>query len=134
MTPTISGEDAGDLGDLWARLERLKKGIGGLVVQLVTAEYGSAEFEDADRQARRLVVDAIEVRDQIRALAGPGEGAPYMADTPSGGVAVGRIQAPPGGQVPMVRGRRGTLLPGVPPQAGREAAGAVGHGRRRRSA
>jgi hypothetical protein len=64
-------DDADELVELWARLERLKVGIGGWIITGATMPPGEARAENVDGKIRDLIDDALEVKARIELLSTP---------------------------------------------------------------
>lgn len=64
-------DDADELVELWARLERLKVGIGGWIITGATMPPERARAENVDGRIRELIDTAIEVRARITELSEP---------------------------------------------------------------
>jgi hypothetical protein len=64
-------DDADELVELWARLERLKVGIGGWIITGATMPPEEARAENVDGKIRDLIDAAIEVKARIELLSTP---------------------------------------------------------------
>lgn len=82
MARAISSDEADELNELWARLERLKVGIGGWVITAAAMAPADARAADADDKIRELVATALEVRARIGELTSPRPVVPVPASPP----------------------------------------------------
>jgi hypothetical protein len=67
----LSAGEAAELLELDARLERLKIGIGGAVITLVSSGPGTPELAEAEDRLERATGEALAVRARILELRPP---------------------------------------------------------------